>query len=70
MVWENLSFRFAGVRENGAPEAVGPELGELSILWDIATSPPIDLVGQETEIPAELWWNCGLRNWNFIFSIR
>ena len=30
------------------------ELGELSMLWDIATSPPIDPVGQGAEIPAEL----------------
>ena len=30
------------------------ELGELSMLWVIATSPPIDLVGQGTGITAEL----------------
>ena len=46
------------------------ELGELSMLWVIGTSPPIDLVGQGTGIPAELWWNCGLPNWNFYFSNR
>ena len=34
------------------------ELGELSMLWVIATSPPIDLVGQGTGIGGivvELW---------------
>ena len=44
------------------------ELGELSILWVIATRLVIDLVGRGSGIPMELWWNCGLRNWNFIFT--